>query len=86
VGSYYAQLGKVDVITFTAGIGENDDIVRINALSGLEALGIEIDPERNEGRKKKPTVISRDGSPVTVLVIPTNEELEIARQAVAQLG
>jgi acetate kinase len=86
VGSYYAQLGTVDVITFTAGIGENDDIVRLNALSGLEALGIEIDPERNEGRKKAPTVISRDGSPVTVLVIPTNEELEIARQAVAQLA
>jgi acetate kinase len=86
VGSYYAQLGTLDVITFTAGIGENDDIVRLNALSGLEALGIEIDPERNAGRKKKPTVISREGSKVTVLVIPTNEELEIARQAVAQLG
>ncbi|HEY0217824.1 MAG TPA: acetate kinase [Cellulomonas sp.] len=86
VGSYYAQLGRLDVITFTAGIGENDDIVRINALAGLEALGIEIDPERNAGRKKQPTVISRDGSPVTVLVIPTNEELEIARQAVAQLA
>lgn len=86
VGKYYAGLGHVDVITFTAGIGENDDVVRAGALAGLEKLGIVIDPERNAGRKKRPTVISPDGAPVTVLVIPTNEELEIARQAVATLG
>ncbi|QZN85011.1 acetate/propionate family kinase [Cellulomonas sp. C5510] len=86
VGKYYAELGHVDVITFTAGIGENDDIVRLNALQGLERLGIQVDPERNEGRKKQPTVISPDGAEVTVLVIPTNEELEIARQAVATIA
>ncbi|HEY0187264.1 MAG TPA: acetate kinase [Cellulomonas sp.] len=86
VGKYYAELGHVDVITFTAGIGENDDIVRAGALAGLERLGIQIDPERNAGRKKQPTVISPDGAEVTVLVIPTNEELEIARQSVAQVA
>ncbi|GIG35323.1 acetate/propionate family kinase [Cellulomonas pakistanensis] len=86
VGKYYAELGHVDVITFTAGIGENDDIVRLNALAGLERLGIQVDPERNAGRKKQPTVISPDGAEVTVLVIPTNEELEIARQSVAAIG
>jgi acetate kinase len=86
VGSYYAQLGKVDVITFTAGIGENDDIVRLNALAGLERLGIQVDPERNAGRVKEPKVISPDGAEVTVLVIPTNEELEIARQSVAAIA
>lgn len=86
VGNYYAQLGRVDVVVFTAGIGENDDIVRQASLAGLERLGIQVDPERNAGRKKQPTVISPDGAEVTVLVYPTNEELEIARQAVATLA
>jgi len=86
VGNYYAQLGHVDAIAFTAGIGENDDIVRLNSLAGLEELGIKVDPARNEGRKKAITVISTDDSPITVLVVPTNEELEIARQAVGLLG
>ncbi|WP_169166293.1 acetate/propionate family kinase [Cellulomonas taurus] len=85
VGNYYAQLGRVDVIAFTAGIGENDDIVRAGALQGLEGLGIKLDLARNEGRKKEPTIISTDDSPVTVVVYPTNEELEIARQAVATI-
>lgn len=82
VGAYYAQLGHVDAIAFTAGIGENDDIVRIGSLTGLERLGIAVDPERNAGRKKSECVISPDGSEVTVFVVPTNEELEIAREAV----
>ena len=86
VGNYYAQLGHVDAIAFTAGIGENDDIVRLNSLAGLERLGIVIDPERNEGRKKAITVISTDDSEVTVLVVPTNEELEIARQSLAAVA
>jgi len=83
IGAYYALLGRVDAIAFTAGVGENDDIVRLQTLTGLEHLGMVIDPERNEGRKKSECVISADGSPVTVFVVPTNEELEIARQAVA---
>jgi len=86
VGNYYAQLGQVDAIAFTAGIGENDDIVRLGSLSGLERLGIRVDPARNEGRKKQITVISPDDSEVTVLVVPTNEELEIARQSLAALA
>lgn len=81
IGAYAAVLGGLDALTFTAGIGENDDVVRAEATQGLEFLGIHIDPERNAGRKKQMTVISTDDSPVTVLVVPTNEELEIARQA-----
>lgn len=86
VGSYYAHLGRVDAIAFTAGIGENDDIVRINALAGLERLGITVDAERNHGRKKTETLISPDGAEVQVWVVPTNEELEIATEAVALLA
>lgn len=86
VGAYAAVLGGVDVIAFTAGVGENDDIVRALSLAGLERLGIEIDPERNAGRKKAATVVSTDASATTVVVFPTNEELAIARQAVGVVG
>jgi acetate kinase len=86
VGAYAAVLGGVDVIAFTAGVGENDDIVRALSLAGLERLGIEIDAERNAGRKKVPTVVSTDASATTVVVFPTNEELAIARQAVGVVG
>ena len=81
-GAYYALLGRVDAIAFTAGVGENDEIVRLRTLTGLEHLGIVVDPERNRGRKSSETIISADGSPITVFVVPTNEELEIAREAV----
>jgi acetate kinase len=80
IGAYHAILGRLDVLTFTAGVGENDDIVRARTCAGLEPLGIVLDPGRNEG-KGGPKVISTDDSPVTVLVYPTNEELAIARQA-----
>jgi acetate kinase len=83
VGAYFAQLGRVDVISFTAGVGENAPLVRERSLAGLEALGIRIDPERNAAADRGPRVISTDDSAVTVLVIPTNEELEIARQTLA---
>lgn len=83
VGNYYAQLGRVDVITFTAGVGENTALVRAGALAGLEALGIRIDPERNASPSREPRRISTDDSAVAVLVIPTNEELEIARQTLS---
>ncbi|MDJ0376915.1 acetate kinase [Cryobacterium sp. PH31-L1] len=83
VGAYYAQLGRVDVISFTAGVGENAPLVRERALAGLEAMGIRIDPERNAAAARGARVISADDSAVTVLVIPTNEELEIARQTLA---
>jgi acetate kinase len=83
VGNYYAQLGRVDAIAFTAGIGEKDAETRLNALAGLERLGIEIDPELNAVRSDDARRISSDASEVTVYVVPTNEELEIAREAVA---
>ncbi len=79
VGAYAAVLGRVDVIAFTAGVGENDDIVRALSLAGLAPLGIELDVERNAGRKKVPTIISTDTSRTTIVVYPTNEELAITR-------
>ncbi|MEV0898728.1 acetate kinase [Actinoplanes sp. NPDC049802] len=78
-GSYLAVLGRVDAITFTGGVGENSPLVRANTLSGLESLGITVDPARNDTRGT--TIISPDGSPVTVCVVPTEEELEIASEA-----
>lgn len=83
VGKYMAVMGGLDVIVFTAGIGENDDAVRLESMTGLERLGIVIDPERNAGRKKQATLISTDDSPVQIWVVPTNEERAIALQSVA---
>lgn len=85
VGRYYALLGHLDSITFTAGVGENDDQVRLNSLAGLEELGIAIDAERNAGRKKAPALISADSSRIQVWVVPTNEEREIAVQSLAAM-
>lgn len=79
IGAYLAVLGTVDVITFTAGVGENDAAVRRDALTGLAAFGIELDEHLNDSPAKAARRISADGSPTTVLVIPTNEELAIAR-------
>ncbi len=89
IGSYYAQLGHVDAIVFTAGVGENNPLVRARALAGLEELGIEVDPARNEltgAAAQGARRISTDDSRAAVLVVPTNEELEIARQAAAAVG
>jgi acetate kinase len=83
VGAYYAALGTVDAVVFTAGVGQNAASVRAQSLSGLQRLGIEVDPARNERRITEPSVVSPDGSDVAVLVVPTNEEWEIARQAMA---
>ncbi|MBT2483242.1 MULTISPECIES: acetate/propionate family kinase [unclassified Microbacterium] len=79
-GSYIAQLGGVDVISFTAGVGENAAAVRAAAMSTLGFAGVEIDAARNEARGRGIRRISTDASSVTVLVVPTNEELQIARQ------
>ncbi|CAD5992244.1 acetate/propionate family kinase [Agreia sp. COWG] len=83
VGAYAAQLGRVDAIVFTAGVGENTPLIRAGALEGLGILGIEIDARRNESSERGARLISTDSSRVAVLVIPTNEELEIARQTLA---
>jgi acetate kinase len=79
-GAYLAQLGGVDVISFTAGVGENAPRVRAGALATLGFAGVEIDPERNEARGRGIRMISTDESRVAVLIVPTNEELEIARE------
>jgi acetate kinase len=83
VGAYTAVLGRVDALVFTAGVGENDDIVRALTCAGLEPLGFELDTDLNAGRKKQPVIVSRDVSRTTIVVYPTNEELAITRQAVA---
>ncbi len=84
VGAYAAQLGRVDAIVFTAGVGENAAVVREWSLAGLEVFGVEVDVERNRERGSGGARrISTDASRVAVLVVPTNEELEIARQTLA---
>ncbi len=83
IGSYMVALGRVDAITFTAGVGENDKFVRADALDNLQMYGIEIDPERNDLPNDGPRIISTDASTVKVLVVPTNEELAIAQKAAA---
>jgi acetate kinase len=83
VGAYYATLGRVDAITFTAGVGENAAEVRTASLAGLERLGIAVDDDRNRRGER---VVSPDGAEVAVCVIPTDEELEIANQARAVLS
>jgi acetate kinase len=85
IGSYMALLGTTDVITFTAGVGENDAAVRRDALSGLAPLGIELDEHLNDSPARSPRRISVDKSPTTVLVIPTDEELAIARACVGAI-
>jgi acetate kinase len=86
VGAFMAVLGRTDAIVFTAGVGEHDAEVRRRALTGLEPLGIRLDADRNRGGGGGARAISADGSPVAVLVVPTEEELEMARQAVALLA
>jgi acetate kinase len=82
IGAYYAVLGRLDAVIFTGGIGENSDIVRKHACEGLEGLGIEIDHNQNQPRLRALRDISTSASKIKVLVIPTNEELEIAQQTV----
>jgi len=84
VGGYHALLGRVDAIVFTAGVGENAGPVRAAALAGLDRLGVQVDARRNdEGRGER--MISPDGTPVQVWVVPTDEEYEIASQTRAVL-
>ncbi|HJV12711.1 MAG TPA: acetate kinase [Propionibacteriaceae bacterium] len=85
VGAYLALLGGLDVLSFTAGVGENAPTVRAAVVDGLEDLGFSVDPELNGVRSKDARVISPDGAPITIAVIPTNEELAIARETAALL-
>ena len=82
IGAYLAVLRHTDVLSFTGGIGENDPSVRRDALAGMAALGIEVDERRNAGPASGTRRISADDSPIAVLVIPTDEELAIARYCV----
>ena len=82
VGAYAAAMGGVDVITFTAGVGENSDEMRARICEGLEYLGAKLDPAKNTGLRKE-GIISADDSKVKLYVVPTNEELMIARDTMA---
>ncbi|MEO3868020.1 acetate kinase [Nonomuraea sp. B12E4] len=86
VGAYYALLGRVDAVVFTGGVGEHDAATRAAALAGLDRLGIAVDPARNEAASTAERAVSPPGAEVAVLVIPTDEEGEIARQALALLA
>ena len=80
IGSYFFELGGADAIVFTAGIGENDSIIRAGICAGLENLGIELDSALNASTRATETLISNPSSRVKVMVIPTNEELVVARE------
>ncbi len=85
VGAYAALMGGIDTLTFTAGVGENDAALRARVVDGLEFLGLNLDPVRNAAGSDE-RFISPDDSPARVLVIPTDEELAIARDALSVLG
>ena len=83
IGAYFAELAGLDALVFTAGVGENSVALREAAVAGLDHLGMSVDRARNSAASSNARYISPDGSPVAVLVIPTNEELEIAQQTLA---
>jgi len=86
IGAYYAALGSVDAIIFTGGIGENSATVRSKSCQGLSALGITLDESRNNADTGGIREIQAKEGKVMILVIPTNEEHEIARQTVEVIG
>jgi len=86
VGAYYALLGRVDAIVFAGGVGEHDAAIRAASLAGLDRLGIIVDPARNEDASAEERAVSPPGAEVAVLVIPTDEEWEIAWQALELIG
>ena len=83
VGGYLAVLGGLDALVFTAGIGQNSPRLRAAVAQGLDGLGITVDPERNDASSSQARLVSPEGSGVAVAVVPTNEELAIARQTAA---
>lgn len=86
IGAYMAVLGGVDAITFTAGVGENNPQIRAAVCERLAGLGVTLDAARNAERSKEPRVISTDDSAVKVLVVPTNEELQMAREVASVIA
>ena len=85
IGAYAAAMNGVDAVIFTAGIGENSDVIRKTVCKDMDFLGIELDEEKNSVRSKEIRNIEKESSAVKILVIPTNEELEIAKQTMAML-
>ena len=83
IGSYYAVLGGLDAIVFTAGVGENASPVRAAVLNRLKHFGVTLDDAVNAVRSKQPRAISTPESAVAALVIPTNEELAMAQETLA---
>lgn len=86
IGSYTAAMGGLDAIVFTAGIGENSPYLRNLVCKNMEFFGLEIDEEKNSLRSKEIRAIHKDNSKTKILVIPTNEELEIAKQVYGLLN
>ena len=86
IGAYLAALGRVDAVVFTAGVGENSSTVRAGALAGLDHLGIAVSPKRNALKSREERYISPYWAQTAVLVVPTDEEIEIADQALEVLG
>lgn len=86
IGSYIAILGGVETITFTAGVGENNPTVRAAIATRLAFLGVRLDEAANEARSKEPRAISTPESSIAILVVPTNEELAMARETKAAIS
>jgi acetate kinase len=80
IGAYTAAMGGADIIIFTGGVGENAVETRENICKDLECMGIEFDKQKNDGVRAREKVISKDGSKVTIMIVPTNEELVIASE------
>ena len=80
IGAYFFQLGRVDALVFTAGVGENDAAIRESCCRGMATVGLTLDPLKNREPDQHRGEITAVGSPIKAYVIPTNEELEIARQ------
>ena len=85
IGAYFTVLGGLDVLAFTGGIGENDPVIRKTICDRLAVLGISLNEEQNMSREKSTFLISMESSKIQVLVVPANEELEIARQTFSLL-
>lgn len=86
IGSYAAVMNGLDAIIFTAGIGENSTVIRKLVCTNLNYLGIELDKEKNNVRAKEITEIHKENSKTKILIVPTNEEVEIAKQSFKLIG
>jgi len=86
IAAYYAYMGGADAIVFTAGVGENDDLTRQSVCDGLKVLGVEIDPDLNARTHGKEAMLSTENSKIKVMVVPTNEELMMARDVFRLMG